>query len=143
MPPLLSKEEIAELLSPLGSDSSDGSDGSDGTGEDVQPPETELIREVKITADGRKNNRIEPVTAVPVQLRVEAGRCRLPIDELLALKKGSLLTLDSEIGSSLALYANDVLIGRGSIVRIGNKTGIKITETALTTDLVKRNKGNL
>lgn len=128
MPPLLSQEEIAELLSPL---------GSDDAGAELQSPETELIRKEKVTADGRKNDRIEPVTAVPVQLRVEAGRCRLRLDELLALKKGSLLTLDSETGSPLELYANDVLIGRGSIVRIGNKTGIKITETARTKERTK------
>jgi flagellar motor switch protein FliN len=72
---------------------------------------------------------------VDVRLTVEIGSARLTLRELLALGEASVIELDREADALLDVFVNGTLIGRGEVVTVGDKFGVKITE------LVQPDKG--
>lgn len=71
------------------------------------------------------------VMDVPVELRVELGRRRSRIGDLLRLGPGSILELDKPNGEALDIYVNDRLIARGEAVVVGERYGIRLTEVLI------------
>jgi flagellar motor switch protein FliN/FliY len=65
---------------------------------------------------------------IPVDLTVELGRTKIPIQELLKLRPGSAVKLARLEGEPVDILANDVLIARGEVVIRHEKYGIRITE---------------
>jgi len=65
---------------------------------------------------------------VPVGLTVELGSCQLPMREVLQLGVGSVVQLDKIADAPVELYINQKLVGRGEVVVVENRFGIKITE---------------
>ena len=57
---------------------------------------------------------------VDVKLTVEIGQTRLTLRELLALGESSVIELDRQ--------ANELLIGRGEVVTVGERFGVRLTE---------------
>ena len=66
--------------------------------------------------------------AVPVTLQAKLGEVRLSVAELLALREGSVLPLDRQLNDVIELRLNDTVIGRGEIVAVGDRFGVRITE---------------
>ena len=67
------------------------------------------------------------LNSIPVSISVELGKKRLKISELMELKKGAVVPLDSVAGEPLEVFVNDTLLARGDIVLIDEKYGIKLT----------------
>ena len=65
---------------------------------------------------------------VDVKLTVEIGSTRLTLRELLALGETSVIELDREADELLDVFVNGTLIGRGEVVTVGDKYGVKMTE---------------
>jgi len=65
---------------------------------------------------------------VDVKLTVEIGSTRLTLRELLALGEASVIELDREADDLLDVFVNGTLIGRGEVVTVGDKYGVKMTE---------------
>ena len=65
---------------------------------------------------------------ISVRLSVELGAAKIRIRDLLELEEGGVVELESELDAPLAIYANNALLGRGEIVKNGNRFGIRITE---------------
>lgn len=59
---------------------------------------------------------------------VEFGRCEVSVRKFLGWKKGSVVELDKEQGTSLEILANNNIIARGEAVIVNDKFGIRITE---------------
>lgn len=74
------------------------------------------------------------VMDVPVELRVELGRRKSRIGDLLRLGAGSILELDKPNGEPLDIYVNDRLIARGEAVVVGERYGIRLTEVLLNSE---------
>ncbi len=74
------------------------------------------------------------VMDVPVELRVELGRRKSRIGDLLKLGPGSVLELDKPNGEPLDIYVNDRLIARGEAVVVGERYGIRLTEVLIHHD---------
>ena len=64
----------------------------------------------------------------PVQVTVELGSCHLPMRDVLQLNAGSVVQLDKVADAPVELYVNRKLVGRGEVVVVENRFGIKITE---------------
>jgi flagellar motor switch protein FliN len=75
---------------------------------------------------------------IPVELTVELGRTKMPIQELLKLGPGAPVKLTKLEGEAVDILANDVLIARGEVVIRHEKYGIRITEI---TSRMERLKG--
>jgi len=131
MKPLLSKEELADLLAPLEPESrtKPGPDQTDLPAKKDRADVTIDKAEVR-----QPDGDIKSLHEIPLQVRVEVGRTRVLLKELLQIKKGSVLELETSPGEPLDLYVNNHLIARGEAVQIGNKLGIKVTEVAVPTE---------
>lgn len=65
---------------------------------------------------------------VGVKLTVEIGSTTLTLRELLALGETSVIELDREANELLDVFVNGTLIGRGEVVTVGDKFGVRMTE---------------
>ena len=106
MKPLLSKEEIADLLAPL-------------------EPEPGMSPAEKDT---------DSLPNMPLQVRVEVGRCRMLHQELLQIKEGSVVTLEKSADEPMDLYVDNLLIARGELVQVGSKVAVKVTKVFAPTE---------
>ncbi|WP_414899965.1 flagellar motor switch protein FliN [Sphingomonas flavalba] len=67
---------------------------------------------------------------VDVRLSVEVGATNLKLRELLAIGESSVVELDRHANELLDVLVNGTLIGRGEVVTVGDRFGIRITELA-------------
>ena len=67
---------------------------------------------------------------VDVRLSVEVGATKLKLRELLAMGESSVIELDRFANELLDVLVNGTLIGRGEVVTVGDRFGIRITELA-------------
>lgn len=65
---------------------------------------------------------------VDVKLSVEIGSTRLSLRELLALGESSVIELDRAANELLDVFVNGTLIGRGEVVTVGDRFGVRMTE---------------
>jgi flagellar motor switch protein FliN len=65
---------------------------------------------------------------VDVRLTVEIGSTSLSLRELLALGEESVIELDRDADELLDVFVNGTLIGRGEVVTVGEKFGLRMTE---------------
>jgi flagellar motor switch protein FliN/FliY len=67
---------------------------------------------------------------VKVSLRARLGETSLSVEELLALKPGAVVTLDTRLNDLVELRLNENLVARGEIVAVDDRYGIRIVEIA-------------
>ena len=65
---------------------------------------------------------------VDVKLTVEIGSTQLSLRELLALSESSVIELDRQANELLDVLVNGTLIGRGEVVTVGDRSGVRMTE---------------
>ncbi|MBY0282579.1 MAG: flagellar motor switch protein FliN [Sphingomonas sp.] len=65
---------------------------------------------------------------VDVKLTVEIGSTSLSLRELLALGEASVIELDRQANDLLDVFVNGTLIGRGEVVTVGERFGVRMTE---------------
>jgi flagellar motor switch protein FliN len=80
---------------------------------------------------------LEILIDIPVELTVELGRTKIPIQDLLRLGPGAPVKLAKLEGEPVDILANDVLIARGEVVVRSEKYGIRITEITSRMDRLK------
>lgn len=68
------------------------------------------------------------IMEVPLRLSVEVGTATLPVRDVLALAKGSVVELDRMNGDPADVYVNDRLIARGELEVLEERVAIRITE---------------
>lgn len=74
---------------------------------------------------------------IPLEIKVELGRARIQIQELLKLAPGSAVKLVRLEGEPVDILANDTLIARGEVVVHKQKYGIRITEITNRIDRIR------
>ena len=74
---------------------------------------------------------------IPLDISVELGKVKMPINELLQLGQGSIVELTKSVGEPLDIYVNDKLIARGEVVILGDKFGIRVADIINPADRVK------
>jgi flagellar motor switch protein FliN len=80
---------------------------------------------------------LEVILDIPIELTVELGRARIPINELLQLGPGSAISLSKLEGDPVDILANDTLIARGQVVVQDEKYGIRVTEITSRMERIK------
>ena len=71
---------------------------------------------------------IDSLLDVSVEISVEIGRTRLTIGELLSLSKGSIVELNRVAGESVDILVNEKLLGKGEIVLVNERLGVRVIE---------------
>jgi flagellar motor switch protein FliN/FliY len=65
---------------------------------------------------------------IPLNVTVELGRAEIKVRELLALREGSVVSLDKTPGSAVDIVVNGRLVARGDVVVVDDDFGVRITE---------------
>ena len=77
--------------------------------------------------DGGQN--INAMLNVALNVQIVLGQSRMPIAQLLAISRGSVIELDKRIGEPVDVMINDRLVARGDLVKVGeNRIGVTLTE---------------
>lgn len=61
-------------------------------------------------------HHLELLLDVPLKVRIELGRCKLQVQDILKLGRGSVVELDKLAGDPLDIYVNDRLVARGEVL---------------------------
>ena len=75
---------------------------------------------------------------VPLELMVVIGSTKILVQELLQLGQGSVIALDKLAGEPMEVYVNQKLIGRGEVVVVNEKFGIRLTDIVSPTERVRQ-----
>lgn len=67
---------------------------------------------------------------VRVSLEAKLGQATLSVEDLLALRPGSTVKLDTRTSELVEVHLNNALVARGEIVAIGDQFGIRLVEIA-------------
>lgn len=81
-----------------------------------------------IPVDGAVAANFRLLQDVDVKLTVEIGSTSLTLRELLALGEASVIELDRQSNELLDVLVNGTLIGRGEVVTVGDRFGVRMTE---------------
>lgn len=65
---------------------------------------------------------------VPLNVRVEIGKTKMPMREVLKLAQGSIIKLEKQAGAPVDIIANGQTVARGDVIVIEDNFGVRITE---------------
>ena len=83
-------------------------------------------------------SNLDVILDIPVTLSMEVGRTEVPIQDLLALSRGSVIELDRIAGEPMDVLINGTLIAHGEVVVINEKFGIRLTDVISSAERVKK-----
>jgi flagellar motor switch protein FliM len=98
----------------------------------IEPVAAELLGAEQSPSEEDPHERSEierGLVGAEVQLRAEVGSTQMPIEQMVALAPGSLLTLEDRAEDGVALYAEGVPLGRGRPGLSGARRAVKLTTT--------------
>jgi flagellar motor switch protein FliN/FliY len=75
---------------------------------------------------------------ISVEISVEIGRTKMSIGDLLSLSKGSIVELNRLAGESVDVYVNEKLLGKGEIVVVNERLGVRVTEIVTPKEMVQK-----
>ena len=124
-------EEVEDLVAEAseieGGTSTENAAEDNSTNEDGAAPE---FAELKNSSNDGSSavTDMNRLMDVKVTVAVELGKASLAIQDLLALKKGSVIELNRQVDSPVELIAQGVPFGNGEVVIIDEKFAIRIQE---------------
>lgn len=80
------------------------------------------------TGSNLLNKDMNLVGHVPITLTALIGSVSINIEQLFALKKGELLSMNETLDAPITLLLNDKPVARGELVAVEENFGIRITE---------------
>lgn len=89
-------------------------------------------------AVGANESNLDVILDIPVTLSMEVGRTEVPIQDLLALNRGSVVELDRIAGEPMDVLINGTLIAHGEVVIINEKFGIRLTDVISPAERVRK-----
>lgn len=82
---------------------------------------------------GSGERRRSAVLSVPIEVVIAVGKARPTLSDLVALRRDSVLPLDSKIEDPVEIMIGDRVIARGELQEIdgeGGRLGVRLTEVA-------------
>ena len=89
----------------------------------------ESLEEAPVEESAPPSGEMLPLSEIPLQITVEAGRIEMSIEKLLQMKPGNLLELGIAPEEGVYLTTSGRRIARGELVKIGELLGVRILET--------------
>jgi flagellar motor switch protein FliN len=98
----------------------------------------EFSQEIQNSNGSRKFElNIDSLLDISIEITVEIGRTKMAIGQLLSLTKGSIIELNKIAGESVDIYVNEKLLGKGEIVVVNERLGVRILEIATPKERVQ------
>ena len=82
---------------------------------------------------GASGDNRDFIMGIPVEVQIVLGSAEMPVSQLMALKKGSTVSLNRRIGEPVEIVVNGRRIARGEITLVDDdpsRFGVKLTEIA-------------
>jgi flagellar motor switch protein FliN/FliY len=77
---------------------------------------------------------IELLKDVDLQVKIELGRTRMLIEDVLRLAEGSVVELDKLAGDPVDVYVNEQLVARGEVLVLNDNFCVRINEIVTVID---------
>ena len=71
---------------------------------------------------------IEMLKDVDLEVKIELGRTRMLIEDVLRLAEGSVVELDKLAGDPVDVYVNDQLVARGEVLVLNDNFCVRVNE---------------
>lgn len=71
---------------------------------------------------------LDLVGEVELEVRIELGQARLYLEDVLKLRKGSVVTLDKLAGDPVDIYVNGRLVARGEVLVLNDNFCVRVAE---------------
>ena len=102
------------------------------------PPETSSVELPDFTAGGDKeeeeDHSISLIQDVDLRVKIELGRTRMLVEDVLELGDGSVVELDKLAGDPVDVFVNDRLIARGEVLVLNDNFCVRISEIVSDAD---------
>src|SRR5690606_27740983 len=85
-------------------------------------------REFSGTPASTEKATLELLRDVELELKIELGRTQMYLEEVLALRKGSVVPLDKLAGDPVDVYVNGRLIARGEVLVLNDNFCVRVAE---------------
>ncbi len=89
------------------------------------------------TPEDPGSQNLEFLLDIPLNVSVELGRSSMIIDKMLQLTQGSVVELDKSAGETVEIYVNSKLLGKGEVIVVNDRFGVRITEIISQADRIK------
>ncbi len=89
------------------------------------------------TTDKEATRNLDFLLDIPLEITVELGRTDLIINKMLQLTQGSVVELEKAAGEPVDIYVNKKLLGKGEVVVVNDRFGVRITEIISRVDRIK------
>jgi flagellar motor switch protein FliN len=71
---------------------------------------------------------IDMLMDVSLNVRIELGRSRMSVEDIVNLRDGSVVTLDKLAGDTVDVVVNDKLVARGEVLVLNDRFCVRIAE---------------
>ncbi len=117
----------------------DAGDGDwDALSEDSAAPDTANFEEFGSGEMGKGGSQnLDFLLDIPLEVSVELGRSSMIIDRMLQLTQGSVIELEKAAGETVEIYVNKKLLGKGEVIVVNDRFGVRITEIISQADRIK------
>ncbi len=105
--------------------------------DDVKDMDIPEIQDQGKPAQGATKD-INFILDIPLEVTVVIGRTKILVQELLQLGQGSVVALEKLAGEPMEVYVNDRLIGRGEVVVVNERFGIRLTDIISPAERVRQ-----
>lgn len=89
------------------------------------------------SAAGGESQNMDFLLDIPLEVKVELGHADMIINKMLRLTQGSVVELDKAAGDSVEIYVNEKLLGKGEVIVVNERFGVRITEIISQADRIK------
>lgn len=96
--------------------------------EDPKPEPKPFAMENAPAVPPAGDGKIDLLMDVPLNVRVELGRARMYVEDILKLGDGAVVELDKLAGDPVDVLVNDRLVARGEILVLNENFCVRITE---------------
>jgi len=107
----------------------------EGAGGAQAPAFAELGGSATAAPSGSQN--LDFLLDIPLDVTVELGRTSMIINKMLQLTQGSVVELDKAAGEPVEIFVNDKLLGKGEVIVVNERFGVRITEIISQADRIK------
>ena len=98
--------------------------------ESLRAPKIQQYRLEELVGAGGPPEKVsmDLLRDVTLDLKIELGRTRMHLDEILQLRKGSVVTLDKLAGDPVDVYVNGRLVARGEVLVLNDNFCVRVAE---------------
>jgi len=86
------------------------------------------LRELSAAPASTETATLELVRDVELDLKIELGRTQMYLEDVLRLRKGSVVPLDKLAGDPVDIYVNGRLIARGEVLVLNDNFCVRVAE---------------